>query len=102
MYYNRDKIVEREDRTVKKLLALALCLLILSAMPLSLVLPISADQPVGDDIFHDAPGGNEYKAPVTREEALPAWTVSLISISVIVLLCIVVGWLYCLLRKKKK
>lgn len=92
---------------MKKTIAGMLCILFLFTAigALSPILTVSANDPSLPDIFHDAPGGNEYTGePETTptEESLPEWTVAVISIAVIFFAMIIGVWLYHLTNKKGK
>ena len=115
---------------MRRIVAILICIAILAASPL-LMLPVSADQdasqPAGDDIFFNSPGGSEYTSEASddadndpndlwagvdldwlyngdmeEEEELSPGTIALISISALTLACIAGGWIYFLIRKRKK
>ena len=115
---------------MRRFVAILICIAIMASSPL-LMPTASADQdagqPAGDDIFFNEPGGSEYTSePVgdadndpddlwagvdldwlyngdaEEEEELSQGTIALISISALTLACIAGGWIYFLIRKRKK
>ncbi len=93
---------------MKRAIATLMCIVVLACMVGGTVLSAAADgQPAGDDIFFNAPGGNEYQndlptIDIEPEDGLSEGTIALISMAAIFFACCLGGFLYSYFKKRKK
>ena len=93
---------------MKRAMTILICVAVLACMAVGGVFSVVAqDQPAGDDIFFDAPGGNEYvnelpEIDVEPEDAPSPGLIAIISVGAIFFAGCLGVLLYSYLKKRKK